>query len=272
MESMGTILRQAREAKKLSLEDVSKNTKISAHVLSALETDEISKLPSGIYARAFVRTYSGFLGIGNAALDELERMQKPVVIPTVAAVKPETPMTEWVGKDRNPVKINKRLIGIVVGVVVGLVLAGLFWGGVFRGPVQDVGTVLSPVTVAKTAVATKAQVVPVVLPVSAPAAAVAAPVAAESSRVAAAVDGLTLEVLALDRVWVRVKADNLLLFEGTLAKNDHEEWTAKREFLLRVGSASSVRLTLNDKPLTKIGNKGEVKTFVINKEGIIKTR
>ena len=59
----GTFLRQAREARGISLQQVSVTTRISARVLDALERNDPSKLPGGIFSRAFVRSYAREVGL-----------------------------------------------------------------------------------------------------------------------------------------------------------------------------------------------------------------
>ena len=52
----GTFLRQAREKRGVSLQQVSATTKISVRVLESLEKNDPRKLPGGIFSRAFVRS------------------------------------------------------------------------------------------------------------------------------------------------------------------------------------------------------------------------
>ena len=260
MESLGQLLKHTRESKNISLEDVSRSTKMSLKVLNALEADEISKLPSGVYARVFVKTYGAFLGVGTQAMEQFEQAHHPLN-PEMSVVKPQTPLTVAVSTGR-PGNMKKRwILAVVLGI--GLVILS---GWIFRNKSHP------PVSVEK--IAGKAGEiakgetsgsVPVAVPP--PAAISGDNVAQEIPR-----EGLGLEILAVDKVWLRVKADNLLLFEGTIAKGERESWRAQREFLIRIGSAGSVNVLLNDRDLGIIGKKGEVKTVVINKEGIVKTR
>jgi cytoskeletal protein RodZ len=63
--TVGEILRTAREERKLSVEQVNRETKISAQTVHALEQDDFGSLPSA-YLKGFVRTYAEFLGLdGN---------------------------------------------------------------------------------------------------------------------------------------------------------------------------------------------------------------
>ena len=54
----GGRLRDARERRGMSLRQIANATKISVAVLEALERNDISKLPGGIFGRAFVRSYA----------------------------------------------------------------------------------------------------------------------------------------------------------------------------------------------------------------------
>src|SRR3954466_6758385 len=56
-------LRQARERRGISLRQIAAATKIAAAALEALERNDISKLPGGIFSRAFVRSYASEVGL-----------------------------------------------------------------------------------------------------------------------------------------------------------------------------------------------------------------
>ncbi len=63
MESVGEILRKAREAQGLSLEQVAALTKIQEPFIKALEEGHFEALPERVFAKGFVRTYARSLGI-----------------------------------------------------------------------------------------------------------------------------------------------------------------------------------------------------------------
>lgn len=56
--SFGSFLRRARERRGVSLEDIAQRTKVSVDLWAALERGDLSRWPSGISARAFVREYA----------------------------------------------------------------------------------------------------------------------------------------------------------------------------------------------------------------------
>lgn len=61
--SAGTLLRQAREAKNISLEAAAEATKIGRNYLRALEDDRYQDLPAAAYLSGFVRMYATYLGL-----------------------------------------------------------------------------------------------------------------------------------------------------------------------------------------------------------------
>jgi cytoskeletal protein RodZ len=67
-ESIGAKLKQARELRRLTLQQVSDTTKVRPHYLQALENDDLSAISSVAQARGFLRIYAEFLGLTPADL------------------------------------------------------------------------------------------------------------------------------------------------------------------------------------------------------------
>src|SRR5687767_6473266 len=59
----GMKMKRLREERGVSLRQIADATKISVSVLDALERNDISRLPGGIYSRAFVRSYALEVGL-----------------------------------------------------------------------------------------------------------------------------------------------------------------------------------------------------------------
>ena len=91
-DSVGARLRQARELRRLSLQQVSEITKLRIHYLQALEDDDYSAIPSAAQARGFLRLYAEFLELDFA---DLVSPAQPVAAPAAAtgAVAPAVPST-----------------------------------------------------------------------------------------------------------------------------------------------------------------------------------
>src|SRR5215210_6450825 len=62
-DSFGAVLRQRREHKQIDLVAISEQTKIKLALLEGLERDDVSGWPSGIFRRAYIRTYAQFIGL-----------------------------------------------------------------------------------------------------------------------------------------------------------------------------------------------------------------
>ena len=67
MADFGARLREARERSGVSLRDIAAHTNISVAHLEALERNDPSRLPGGIFARAFVRSYAAEVGLDPEA-------------------------------------------------------------------------------------------------------------------------------------------------------------------------------------------------------------
>ncbi len=63
MPSFGEKLKQEREKRKITLEQISSSTKIGTRMLQALEEDKFKQLPGGIFNKGFVRAYSRCIGL-----------------------------------------------------------------------------------------------------------------------------------------------------------------------------------------------------------------
>lgn len=59
----GSRMRHVREQRGVSLREIAEATKFSVSALEALERNDISRLPGGIFSRAFVRSYAAEIGI-----------------------------------------------------------------------------------------------------------------------------------------------------------------------------------------------------------------
>jgi cytoskeleton protein RodZ len=86
--SIGTQLREAREAQTLSLEQVAQATHIKLHYLQALEADQFEVLPSAAQLRGFLRAYSDYLKLNTP------EMVKGLDMAPAAGTGMETPLSE----------------------------------------------------------------------------------------------------------------------------------------------------------------------------------
>ena len=94
--SFGTRLRQQREQRQVSLEDISAKTKIKASLLEGLEGDDLSRWPQGIFRRAYIRAYAQAIGLEpDTVLQQFLALypEPPEELPLVAPESPKRPPT-----------------------------------------------------------------------------------------------------------------------------------------------------------------------------------
>ncbi|MDD2701051.1 MAG: DUF4115 domain-containing protein [Sideroxydans sp.] len=72
---VGAILRNEREARGLSVEEIAERVKYSVRQVEALEHDEAEHLPEGTFLRGFVRSYARVLGMDESKLLEATHTQ-----------------------------------------------------------------------------------------------------------------------------------------------------------------------------------------------------
>jgi cytoskeleton protein RodZ len=91
MNDFGGKLRQAREVRGITLRQIAASTKISVAALEALERNDVSKLPGGVFSRAFVRSYAAEIGLDpDQVLHEfLDRFDSAATVGTPGSRAPE---------------------------------------------------------------------------------------------------------------------------------------------------------------------------------------
>jgi len=97
-DAFGPTLRRRRLNEGVSLEQIAAETKIPIELLVALEDNDLSQWPVGIYARAYIRQYASAVGLDTEEIvDEFCRMypqgdrrMRPVVVRHAAIVSHAT--------------------------------------------------------------------------------------------------------------------------------------------------------------------------------------
>lgn len=78
METVGLMLRLAREDRGMSLEDVARVTRVPMAVLGALEDGDRTGLPAPVYVRGFVRAFARAVGVDpEEAVRALPPLEEP---------------------------------------------------------------------------------------------------------------------------------------------------------------------------------------------------
>ena len=86
-QDFGPRLRKERERRKISLASIAATTKVSLSLFEALERNDVSRWPTGIFRRSFMRAYATGIGLDADAIvkEFLERFPDPADLAFEAA-------------------------------------------------------------------------------------------------------------------------------------------------------------------------------------------
>jgi cytoskeletal protein RodZ len=117
---VGTYLRQAREARGVTLREIATATKISVRTLEALERNDPTHLPGGIFTRAFIRAFAKEIGV-----DPEQAVDRFVAAFPQDSGSAERPTAKFVSPESGPggdrISSTVWLI-VVISLVVGLLV------------------------------------------------------------------------------------------------------------------------------------------------------
>lgn len=251
MDDFGGKLRQARERRGISLRQISASTKIAAAALDALEKNNISKLPGGIFSRAFVRSYAVEVGLDpdETVKEFLERFNQDPP-PSAQAMAAAIPEEEKHFEQRQRQVVKALGFGGVLLLV--LIAVGIF---VYRSkrPASTAAT-------ADAAAAAEPAAAPAPAPVAESAVQSSAPAAAPGSAPPIAGE-LKLELHPASECWVALTIDGRKLFARVMQPGERESHVVKREAVVEVGDAGAFGFTVNGRPGKPLGENGQVKTL-----------
>jgi cytoskeletal protein RodZ len=126
MKTVGSIVKEARVRRKITLEQAESATKIRRKFLQAIESDDFSAMPSVSYAKGFIKNYSEFLGLDSSTVMAFFRRQskevvKSSLLPKGVAEPLNTPIIQLT---------PRRFMAVCIFVLVGLFL--LYFGLQYR--------------------------------------------------------------------------------------------------------------------------------------------
>src|SRR4030081_1044437 len=73
--TLGEVLAARRSERALPIQQAAPATRIRAHYLSALDSDELERLAAPVYAKGHLRTYARYLGLDPEPLVAMMRME-----------------------------------------------------------------------------------------------------------------------------------------------------------------------------------------------------
>lgn len=237
---IGERLRNAREARGWTLADVEQLTKIRGVYLQALEEEQFDRLPGGIYARGFLRTYAVALGLDpNELLQAYPRAFRAAEQPIVGVHPVEVPIRPAAPRSRLR-RIALYGAGVLLLAVIVLSIIGYQQLRQFNAPLPSREAQAPPAP--EPAPVPTEPVPPPAVP--APAAEPVRPAPAARPQPPAA-QGLAVEIKTSDTSWLRITADGTIVFEGLVHAGEARRWAARKQLTVRVGNMPVVEVLVN---------------------------
>ena len=242
-------LREARERRGLSLEEIATTTKISVSALDALERYDASSLPGGIFTRAFVRSYATEVGVDpEAALHEfLSRC--PEEDPVEIFGPGDSEASGLFGRRPGSPAIRLRLALLAVPLVALVIFVGVRACDESTSAVTSDGSLGVPPAVDAEPLAP------------------ASPVAREETPpvpepVVRSVP-LRMEIHPSGDCWVSAVVDGEAVLARLMRAGERQVLEAAEQIVLNVGDASVFSFTLNEEAGRLLGGSGQVVTETI---------
>ena len=119
------MLKAAREQRGVSLRQISNKTKIPVAALEALEHNDISRLPGGLFSRAFVRSYALEVGLDpDQTIDKFVARFPEVSVTAAHAAAEQQQEEEEHNSNQQTAATFVRLILVSVPIVAALLYLG----------------------------------------------------------------------------------------------------------------------------------------------------
>jgi cytoskeletal protein RodZ len=274
MDDFGGRLRQARERRGISLRQIAAITRISAAALDALERNDISKLPGGLFSRAFVRSYAVEVGLDpeETVREFLERFAQE---PASSAERVSAAIPEHERTFQEQRRKAARALAIGGACVVLLIIAAVFaWrarasrlthpaastAAASTGAASTAAAATAPASTgaasaaaaSTTAAATPAQSTTGEANPAAPAA------AAQQTSPPVAGRTMTLDVHPISECWVSLTVDGTKLFARVMKPGEHESHTVAREAVVEIGNAGAFAFSIDGRQGKSVGGPGQV--------------
>ncbi|MDZ7372884.1 MAG: DUF4115 domain-containing protein [candidate division KSB1 bacterium] len=249
--SIGAILREARERKGISEEELYERTRILPQYIRYLEEDKLDFLPEP-YVRGFIRTLCAALEIdAGPLLSQVSALLHPLDQQVAAEGQPE----QGTQGSRRTIHAGDVLAAILIlGVLGGLAFAYLRfrekWTVPKAGLIQEIPL--------EKGIEAEAAGAPQGAGEQAP-----APVGSERVRLA---------VRSTDSCWVRIVADDSTEYELLLPPGGQRQFEATSNFYLKCGNAGGLVVTVNDREIGPLGKRGEVTEIWIDRNGEVRRR
>ena len=231
--SFGRYLKRIRLENGISLEQVSRETRIGTDILLLIENQEHERLPAEVFVKGFIRSYAKVIAADGS---EAVRLYTESLQAHHETAKFEADLVKAGSKFWPRLLVSLGALGCIIF----LSVAGLTH---LRGK-HHMDPAVNPATVAEQTrkSGSEKRKEPADLPRPLP----------DVS------DKLMLDIQAVEKTWLKVIIDNQAPKEYTLETGEKVTLKAASNYNLLIGNAAGVELELNGQPVKIDGQRGEV--------------
>ena len=257
LEELGFQLRQLREKKMLSIDQIAARTMIQPRLLLAIESGNTSILPEAVYVRGFLKRYADALGLNGT-----EFVSSFPLEPDMRSINPswqESPAAQL-----RPLHLYVAYAALIAAAIGGLSYL-LSRSAPAPSAVKSPPAVTTPATnspsprpaaIASSGSASSGS--------ASPGVAIPQPSVSSSPSPDTTGKAIRVNVALTSRSWLRVVVDGKTDFEGILEQGTQRTWTADRELRVRAGDAGAVMVTYNDTQPKQMGKAGSVQQVIFS--------
>ncbi|HLL73646.1 MAG TPA: helix-turn-helix domain-containing protein [Pyrinomonadaceae bacterium] len=239
--SLGARLRAAREARGVSLRELSDHTRIARRYLEAIEQDDYKELPGGIFNRSFIKAYAKAVGFNEAeavsAYTEVARAhgEEPDELPT-------SRQSSRIYMDGDTAR-SPIVTGILSLVILSIISLGIYAGLHYYQRRNNPDNNASPTAqTGTTNPGTNDQTLPAQTP--------GAPDPSSASTNPAA-SGLNVQIKAKgEDVWLRTRVDEESNSDGILAADQVKDFKPSERLSVQFSKskATAIEVLINGRP------------------------
>jgi cytoskeleton protein RodZ len=258
--SFGEQLRLAREARGISLREISEQTRISMRYLEAIEANDFKRLPGGIFNRSFIKAYARYIGYDEKeAVEAYTRtMREQGDISEETSNLPHKPHVYTDGNSTRSPLVTLFLTILILTILSLGVYAALHW---YQRREARRG-VNNPAPASND-------------PRNSPSqqnASTTGPATVSSPQTSNATSTFQIQIKAAEQVWLRVFMDDAgtkSAFAGNLQQDEIKEFTPARSLRVQCSKdkAEALTITINGRQARIPFNmKGSLAEMTVTKE------
>jgi cytoskeletal protein RodZ len=257
MGQLGELLKEARQNKGVSLEEIEEELRIRKKYLQALEEEDFSIMPPEVYIKGFLRNYAIYLGLDSEEVRALYYKEKPVE----KGRKPDflggagQMAREETGPRAFPMDMSLTQSSLLAFPFLVAALAILAFSLLGLWAFREYFPLPGETGTETRETVTTREPRPTFTPTSVVTPTTSTPVGTPTPKVYTGVD---VELVMLERAWLQVHVDGEKVFEGVFDEGTKITWNGKERVAVRCNNAGGVEVTLNGQKLGPLGQRGQV--------------